>query len=183
MQFITSTSIYKQDNNNYHSRNINCIHRQVQEAQVTAPFSVQSNRQGYCFRNWPDWRRPSSCSSPPSPTPSSLPSSLPSTRVSQEFNDWYHRLRIHSVYDFEVDASLKTSSSLKDWVRHQPLAVLHLDPVDRIVLKIAGQKIPLISMHPCIRCFRRFFFLGTVVHYYYFTIHKVKSFPSSLSGA
>ena len=147
LQFITSgnlnnnSCIYKQ-NDNYHSRNINCIYRH--EAQVTGPqmppLAVQNNGQSHCIRHWTDWRRPSSSSisSPPSPTPSSLPSSLPSTRVSQEFNDWYQRLRIHSVYDFETDTTLKSRSSLKDWVRHQPLAVLHLDPVDRIVLKIAG---------------------------------------------
>jgi hypothetical protein len=148
LQFITSSSdsssIYHKhsNNNDYHSRNIKCMDRP--ETRVTAgqmpPFitQVQSNR------NWTDWRRPSSCSSPPSPTPSSLPCSLPSTRVSQEFNDWYHRLRIHSVYEFESETSpLKSRSSLKDWVRHQPLAVLHLDPVDRVVLKIAGKSLTL----------------------------------------
>lgn len=106
---------------------------------------VQSHGQSHYFRHWADSRWPSTCSSPPSPTPSSLPSSMPSTRVSQEFNDWYHRLRIHSVYDFETDSTLKSRSSLTDWVRHQPLTVLHLDPVDRVVLKIAGNAMHSIS--------------------------------------
>lgn len=117
-----------------------CKHfqRQASDGPASQAHTVQSQRQSQSIRNWAESRWPSTCSSPPSPTPSSLPSSLPSTRVSQEFNSWYHRLRIHSVYDFETETPLKSRSSLTDWVRHQPLTVLQLDPVDRVVLKIAG---------------------------------------------
>jgi hypothetical protein len=79
-----------------------------------------------------------SLSSPPSPVSDSLASSLPSSsRVSQDFNEWYQNLRIHSAYDLEIDSPEK-DRSLKEWVKAKPISVMQLDRVDRVVLKIAG---------------------------------------------
>lgn len=79
----------------------------------------------------------SSCPTPPSPTPSSLPSSFPSSHLPSDFNIWYQGLRIHSVNELPVETPDK-ERSLKEWIREQPICVLQLDPVDRVVLKIAG---------------------------------------------
>lgn len=95
---------------------------------------------------WSSSFSPTSYSSPPSPTPSSLPSSLPSeTRVSQDFNEWYQGLRIHSVYDLEELDTPEKDKSLKEWVKEQPISVRILDKADRLVLKIAGKnrKLPM----------------------------------------
>lgn len=95
---------------------------------------------------WSRWTYASS--SPPSPS-----SSRASSKLSHEFNEWYQTLGIHSVYEFEPVASYTPSiggvgsigstygpkSSLRDWVRHQPLSILQLDAADRAVLKIAGE--------------------------------------------
>jgi hypothetical protein len=57
----------------------------------------------------------------------------PLSRISLEFDNWYQDLAIHSVNDFS-----EGNSTLKEWTRSKPLGVLHLDPADRAVLKIAG---------------------------------------------
>lgn len=166
---VSISNCNSSNNNNNNDRDIDCIERlHAPIAMESAPFlfadctkynctTVQSDRKDerqFFHRNksYFDWRRSNSysTSSPPSPTPSSLPSSFPSTRVSQEFNDWYQRLRIHSVYDFNDTSDDKidgSRSSLKEWIRHQPLAVLQLDKVDRVVLKIAGTSLSLFHQH------------------------------------
>lgn len=99
------------------------------------------------LHQWPNRWTSSSTSSPPSPS-----SSRASSKLSHEFNEWYQSLGIHSIcYEFEPISSSPHSSgphhfavaspktSLKDWVRGQPLAILQLDPADHAVLKIAGK--------------------------------------------
>lgn len=70
-------------------------------------------------------------------TSESIPSST-STRVSQDFNEWYQGLGIHSVYEEDLDSPEK-ERCLKEWVKDKPISVRGLDRVDRVVLKIAGQ--------------------------------------------
>ena len=48
------------------------------------------------------------------------------------FGAWYHQLGLHR-------SRMELGPSLEDWVKHQPLSILQLDPPDRIVLFIAGK--------------------------------------------
>lgn len=116
---------------------------------ATRPLSPTRDTNGgdvTSLHQWPS-RWTCSTSSPPSPS-----SSRASSKLSHEFNEWYQSLGIHSLcYEFEPISSSELGphhfavaspkTSLKDWVRSQPLAILQLDPADRAVLKIAGKSI------------------------------------------
>ena len=49
---------------------------------------------------------------------------------------------VRSIWKMEIDRV-----ALEEWQRHQPLAILQLDPSDRVVLRVAGMNINKILCH------------------------------------
>ena len=49
-------------------------------------------------------------------------------------------------------------AALEQWQKHQPLAILQLDPSDRVVLRVAGRTYIFYYIH-CCKCLGSFAFL------------------------